>query len=1051
MNRLVVAVLACLLTGLAGCEMTEMPSEATAPADKPHELAGSEPAFNSSIDQPTLPSRPDWENPEVYGINKEPARATLVPYPNVELAVRAIRNDSPYYLSLNGKWKFNWVSKPGDRPVDFYMPDFDDRSWSTIVVPSNWQMHGYDTPVDRNIQHLFPANPPYIPRDDNPVGSYRRTFYMPAQWQDKRIFIHFDGVESAFYIWVNGHKVGYSQDSTLPAEFDLTPFIRPGANSLAVEVYSWSDGSYLENQDMWRFAGIYRNVYLFAAPPIHISDIHVRAGLDKNYENGLLQIRPQIRKFEEVDTQGWTVQAQLYEDAPRSRRVLPGQVEVRPVLASPLIRNVSVNEKYPRRGNVDFAIMETTVDAPRKWSAETPNLYTLVLTLHDSQDNLIEAQSCRIGFRTVEVADGRLLINGQPVCLYGVNRREHDPDHGRAVPVTRMIQDIKLLKQHNINAVRTSHYPNDPIWYDLCDQYGIYVIDEANLKSHRLGGYLANIPQWHDAILQRATGMVERDKNHPGIIFWSLGKENAYAPNYAPMAGWIRDYDPTRPIHYEGAEGLPTDPAYVDVVSRLIGGFIWEWADQGLRMRSPDAKELWAYGSDLGDLHTDRNFCCSGIVGPDRKPNPLIYEVKKVYQQISVSPVDIASGLVRIRNEYFFQNLDFVNASWELAEDGQVMQSGDLGRLNLPPQTEREVKIPFRKPDVVPGREYHLNVKFALAYDAAWAPKRHVIAWEQFQMPFAAATVRHADSDIGRAVTFVRSEKAITVKGADFLLTVGTADGAIHSYTYKNREMIASPLVPNFWRVPIDNDWGNGIPSRHGVWKNAGPNRTVTSLSVEQVNSDRVEISVMAELPAGKSQCGFTYTVFGSGEVIVQAAVDPLGQTPELPRFGMTMEIPGEYNNVVWFGHGPHENYWDRRTGAAVGRYSATVEQLIHEYVRPQENGNRCNVRWFALTDAAGAGLLVAGLPTIDFSAWPYTAQALDEAAHIHKLPRSGRVTVNIDYCQMGAGGDDSSGARTHPEYMLPARPYSYSFRLLPYDRAMGDPAVLARTPASGR
>ncbi|MBE0534637.1 MAG: DUF4981 domain-containing protein [Phycisphaerae bacterium] len=1082
-----------LLIGLAsiftGCEaMDAPPGEAAVTAEQTPQIVETAEAEADSA-APARGPAGDWENPEIYGINKEPAHATLIPYPNVELALRGIRNNSPYYLSLNGKWQFQWTRRPADRPVDFYRPDFDVSAWDTIPVPSNWQMHGYGRPIYLNIQYPFPANPPYIPHDYNPVGSYRRTFYVPAEWHGRQVFIHFGGVDSAFYIWVNGHKVGYSQDSMLPAEFDLTPYLQSGANTLAVEVYRWSDGSYLEDQDMWRLSGIFRNVYLMAAPAVHISDFHVRADLDETYENGLLQIRPKIRMFKQVDTRGWTVQAQLYDGD--NQPVLPV------VLSRPV--NQIINEKYPQRDNVKFALLETTVEAPKKWSAEIPNLYTLVLTLHDAEGNLMEAESCRVGFRKIEIAGGRVLVNGQPVLFYGVNRHEHDPDHGRAIPITRMIQDIKLLKQNNINAVRTSHYPNDPIWYDLCDQYGMYLIDEANLETHGVGGLLANEPQWHGAFVQRAVGMVERDKNHPSVIFWSLGNESGCGPNHAAMAAWIKDYDPTRPIHYEGAVGKPTDPYYVDVMSRmypkigelvalgtranddrpvvmceyahamgnsvgnlkeywdairshrrLIGGFIWDWADQGLRKRSPEGKEYWAYGGDYGDNPNDGNFCCNGLVGPDRKPNPSLHEVKKVYQQIQVRPVDLASGKILVRNDYHFQDMGLITTLWELTEDGKVLQSGELRGLNLPPQTEQEVTIPLETPTAAPGREYHLKVTFALAEEASWAPKGHVAAWEQFQFPVESPPVPGADLESLGLVSFLRSDKAVTVKGVDFLLTVGTADGAIGSFTYKGTELMASPLVPNFWRVPIDNDRGNGMPARHGVWKDAAANRTVTAVTVEQLTPQSIVIRVAATLPAGQSSCGFEYTVLGSGEVIVQAAVEPVGQLPELPRFGMTMATPGEFSTVAWLGRGPHETYWDRKTGAAVGRYSGKVEELIHEYVRPQENGNRSDVRWLTLTNAAGAGLMVIGAPTVDFSAWPYTAQALEQATHIHELPRSETITLNIDCRQMGVGGDDSWGARTHPEYMLPAKSYSYSFRMRPYDPAMGDPGVLART-AAGR
>ncbi|MHC4682366.1 MAG: glycoside hydrolase family 2 TIM barrel-domain containing protein, partial [Planctomycetota bacterium] len=456
---------------------------------------------------------PDWENPEVVGINKEPGHCTLVPYRDTREALAGDRKASPFYKSLNGTWQFHWVRKPADRPADFYKPEYDVSGWAEIPVPANWQLHGYGIPIYLNVPYPFPPNPPYIPHDYNPVGSYRRAFTLGDTWKDRQIFLHFDGVKSAFYVWVNGRRVGYSQDSMMPAEFNVTKYLKPGENTLAVEVYRWSDGSYLEDQDMWRLSGIYRNVYLFATPQVHIRDFFVRTDLDDNYTDATLMIRPKVVNYAGQNVEGWNIQAQLYDG------------ENKPVLPEPLSRTVSsiIGETYPQRDNVKFALLEAKIKAPRKWSDETPYLYTLVLTLKDSGGRVVEIESCRVGFREVEIKEGQLFVNGRSIKLFGVNRHEHDPDHGRAIPVRRMIQDIKLLKQHNINAVRASHYPDDPTWYDLCDEYGIYLIDEANLESHGPKGYLSNVATWHNAFVERAVRMVERDKNHASVIMWSLG------------------------------------------------------------------------------------------------------------------------------------------------------------------------------------------------------------------------------------------------------------------------------------------------------------------------------------------------------------------------------------------------------------------------------------------------------------------------------------------------------------------------------------------------
>jgi len=1029
----------------------------------------------------------DWENPEMIGRNKEAAHCTLMPYADTETALQGTKEASPFYKCLNGAWKFNWVRKPADRPAEFYKLGYDVTGWEEIPVPSNWQMHGYGIPIYTNAKHPFEANPPYIPHEYNPIGSYRREFTVPENWDGRQVIIHFDGVKSAFYLWVNGEEVGYSQDSMTPAEFNITKYLREGENVLAVEVYRWSDGSYIEDQDMWRLSGIYRSVYLYSTPVVHIEDFFVRTDLDDDYRNAILMIRPRIKTFVKTDLKGWTLEAQLYD------------CEDKAVLSEALTKDVPsiVNERYPQRDTVKFGMLEAKIANPRKWSAEQPNLYTLVLTLKDGNGTIVEAESCKVGFREVEIKEGQLLVNGQAIRLFGVNRHEHDPDDGRAVKLERMIEDIKLLKQNNINAVRTSHYPDDPKWYELCDRYGIYLIDEANLESHELRGYLSNVATWHSAFVERAIRMVERDKNHPSVVMWSLGNETGCGPNHAAMAGWIHDYDPTRPIHYEGAQGDPTDPYYVDVISRmyakipeiirlgtlevddrpmvlceyshamgnsvgnlkeywdairthkrLIGGFIWDWVDQGLRKISKDGKEFWAYGGDYGDKPNDGNFCCNGLIQPDRKPNPSLYEVKKVYQRIHVQPTDPTDGKVKVFNEYDFLDLGFVDVSWELAENGEVIQKGKLPKISLGPKQEQSLTVPFEKPQLKAGAEYWLKVTFTLAEDALWAERGHVLAWDQLQIPFASPPAPTAETTSMEKLELKESNKNIKVKGGDFVLTIGKQSGAIESFKFEGTELAASPLVPNFWRVPIDNDNGNGMPKRLGVWKNAGQDRTVNSVEAEKLSSNVIRIVAKATLPAGNCDYTTIYTVYGSGDVIVESQLkNPQNaELPELPRFGMQMAIPANFNRMSWYGRGPHETYWDRKTGAAVGIYSGQVEDLIHAYVRPQENGNKTNVRWVTLTDDDGTGLLAVGMPLLSISAWPYTTEQLERAKHIHELPENySNITLNLDYKQMGVGGDDSWGARTHPEYTLPAGDYSYSFRLCPYKKSMGDVGAIAR------
>jgi len=1023
----------------------------------------------------------DWENPGIIGKNKEPAHCTLVAYTDAAAAIAGDSAASPLYRSLNGKWKFNWAGKPADRPADFYRLDYDVSGWADIPVPSNWQIHGYGVPIYSNIRYPFgdpknnwAVNPPYIPNNNNPVGSYRRTFTVPRSWEGKHVFVHFGGVESAFYLWVNGEEVGYSQGSRTPAEFDITDMLRTGENVIAAEVYRWSDGSYLEDQDFWRLSGIFRNVYLFSTGDVYIRDFEVVTALDNQYRDAQFRINVKVRNF--GGTAPVTVEAVL-SDA-------EGNL---------IFETLSARAEVPEQDETELRL-EQTVTNPEKWSAEHPYLYQLLITLKDGAGRVVEVVPCNVGFRKVEIKDGQLLVNGKAILVKGVNRHEHDPDTGHNVSIDSMINDIRLMKQHNINTVRTSHYPDTPEWYDLCDKYGLYLIDEANIESHGIGydpkKTLGNKPEWKQAHMDRTVSMVERDKNHPSIIIWSLGNEAGDGVNFEATSAWIHGRDPSRPVHYERAERRPhTDivcPMYArinriaaygksdqnrplilceyahamgnsvgnlqdywDVIEKykhLQGGCIWDWVDQGLRKTAPDGSEFWAYGGDYGDEPHDANFCCNGLVQPDRKPNPSLYEVKKVYQYIQVEPVDLASGRMRIHNKYDFVSLDFVDISWELAADGEVIQRGNLPKLPLAAGEEREIDVPFAQPNLQPGTEYWLKITFALAEDTLWANRGHVVAWNQFEMPFDTPPVRETDVASMPALEVARNDDAVTVQGNDFALTVGATSGAIESFEFRGKQLVSSPLVPNFWRPPTDNDNGNRMPDRLGVWKRAGQERTVATVSADQIKPQVVRITVKSTLPAGNSDYLSTYTVYGNGDVVVNNSLSP-GEDglPELPRFGMQMGVPIEFSTVTWYGRGPHETYWDRKTGAAVGLYTAAVEDQVHDYVRPQENGNKTDVRWVALTNADGVGLMATGMPLLSVSAWPYTMDHLENAKHINELVRGDTITLNLDYKQMGVGGDDSWGARTHPEYSLPAKAYSYTFRLCPYDSGMGEAGDVAR------
>ncbi len=1004
----------------------------------------------------------DWENPKMFGQNKEPAHATLIPYQDHKQALRNDPERSPYYRSLNGAWKFHWVDKPALRPKDFFNPKTKVNHWKDIPVPSNWQLHGYGIPIYINYGYPFPAEPPKIPHDYNPVGSYRRDFHIPSQWKDKHVFIHFAGVKSAFYLWINGKKVGYSQGSMTPAEFDITPYIAPGKNVVAAEVYRWSDGSYLEDQDMWRLSGIYRDVFLFAVPPVHIRDFQARANLDKNYKNALFTVTPIIRNYGETLSAPHKLEVSLYDRD--GRTVARLKKKIKPVA----------------HGSESTLTLSKQILNPHKWTAETPYLYTVVLTLRNSQNQILEVEQCRFGFRKVEITGGQLLVNGVPITIKGVNRHEHDPVFGRAVPFERMLADVKLLKQNNINAVRTSHYPDHPHWYDLCDRYGIYLVDEANIESHGMGykpeRTLGNNPLWKEAHLDRAVSMVERDKNHPSVIIWSMGNEAGDGVNFEAVSAWIHQRDPSRPVHYERALERP----HVDIVSpmyaripRLItyaekeqtrpfilceyahamgnsvgnlkdyweviekykhlqGGFIWDFIDQGLRKKTTDGQTFWAYGGDYGDIPNDGNFCCNGIVRPDRSPNPSLYEVKKIYQYVKIEPADLAAGKVRVRNAYDFLDLETMEMSWRLEENGKPLQKGSLKPFSLAPGQSMIKKIPFKRPELKPGAEYFLTVAFSLAQPASWAPGGHVTAWEQFKLPFKVPPLPGRDIAGLPEVKFQETEKAIIISGDGFSVTIGRESGLLEGWEFRGRSLITAPLAPNFWRVPTDNDRGNRMPLRQGVWRSAGRERTVAKVSVKREKPGVIRVTVVSSLLAGNSPLRMVYTVYGGGDVVVDFSVSPHVDLPNLPRFGMQVEVPGEFGRVTWFGRGPHESYWDRCRGALVGWYSELVGEQVHRYVRPQENGNKVDVRWVSLTGEDGGGLLVVGMPYLYVSAWPYRMGDLERGKHVFEPRGRDIVTLNLDYRQMGVGGDNSWGARPHSQYTLPPEPYRYSFRLTP-------------------
>ncbi|UCE43318.1 MAG: DUF4981 domain-containing protein [Candidatus Aminicenantes bacterium] len=1012
----------------------------------------------------------DWENPKMIAQNKEPAHNTLMPYLDKEIAISCDRFQSGFFQSLNGNWKFHWVKKPEDRPSDFYKQEYDVSQWDEIQVPGNWQLAGYGIPYYLNHPYVFTKNPPYIPNDYNPVGSYRREFEIPADWQNRHVFVHFDGVESAFYLWINGKKVGYSQGSRTPAEFDITKFLLEGKNILAAEVYRWSDGSYLECQDFWRLSGIFRNVYLFSTPSVHIQDFEILCDLDSHYQDAVLHVTARVKNFGDEESLDQSVEVTLLDE------------DGLPVASEILMSGRSV---YIASGEESLFKMKAEVLNPQKWSAEEPNLYTVLLTLKDKDRKVQEYQSCRFGFREVEIKNGQLLVNGVPVLLKGVNRHEHDPDSGHYVTKNSMLKDIRLMKQHNINAVRTCHYPDDPEWYDLCDEHGLYLIDEANIESHgmayRPDETLANRPEWKKAHLDRIQRMVERDKNHPSVIIWSMGNEAGDGTNFEAASDWIHRRDPSRPVHYERAGLRPhTDiycPMYAripqmiryaeqkqnrplilceythamgnsvgnlidywDVIEKydhLQGGFIWDWVDQGLRKKTDDGREFWAYGGDFGEEKSDKNFCMNGLVLPDRSVTPKLLEVKKVYQYIKMEPVDLVRGVIKITNKFDFIDCNRFVIHWEVLEDGKKILADSVVNPNVTPNEAKIFYFGLDKITPNPGGECLLNISFRTFTSWGLLPEGYEVAKEQFVLPHREEAVK-TELPKKQPLKWAESENEMRIEGKDFAVKFDKATGLVISYLYGGTELMVEGPSPNFWRAPTDNDFGNRMPKRCAVWKEASLSRRLDRFGIIEQDETQVQIEVEYSLQALGSKHTVTYTILNTSDMIIKNHFLPGNmELPELLRFGMQMRVQGGFENVQWYGRGPHENYWDRKTSAFIGLYSNTVRDQYVRYASPQENGYKTDVRWVALTNNSGVGLLAVGFPTVCFSTLPYSKEDLTQESrgtkHPTDLEERDFIEFHVDYRQTGVGGDNSWGARPLEHYTLIPKEYSYSFRLRPF------------------
>ena len=1014
----------------------------------------------------------DWENPEVFAEGRLTPRATLYPYPSESMALGRDFKSSPYFISLNGEWDFKYSACPDKRPVQFHTVGYDTSSWDKITVPSNWEMQGYGTPIYTNAEYPFPKNPPYIAHDDNPVGSYKRSFDIPDKWKERCVYLHFDGSTAGMYVWVNGRKAGYVQSTKNPAEFDITDFVKPGKNEIACEVYRWTDGSYLEDQDFWRLSGIDRYVYLYSTAQTRIGDMFANADLDSSYRNGVLTVSTTLENNSTAETKQ-NISLALYDAT--GRQVIAQKKSV--ILAPGKSTDVIFNKKIPE---------------VNKWSCESPYLYTLVATISESNGEVVESTSTRVGFRKVEIKDSQLMINGKPLEVHGVNLHEHHQTAGHVVDRETMMADIRTMKQHNVNAVRMSHYPQSPLWYDLCDEYGLYLVDEANIEIHGMGAewqgwydkskHPAHLPQWKSAILDRQYTLVERDKNHPSVIIWSMGNECGNGANFYAAYDWIKNRDTSRPVQFEQAgENANTDivcpmypwvgdmkkyadrtdvtrpyimceyahamgnssgnfQEYFDIIrnsKHMQGGFIWDWVDQGLLTKDENGDEYWAYGGDFGayNYHHDENFCINGMVQPDRTPHPGLMEVKKIYQDILFSSKNPQAGEVTVENNFHYRNFDNYRLHWELLKNGEISASGNIDKVNIPAGQSKTIKLPVPQTDFNDGNEYHLSV-YALTTTAdSIIPSGHEIAREQFAIAEKSAFAPAYAS--AASVKLNESDNAYVFElSGDIKMVIDKHNGNLTEYSIGGAPLLSWAPQPSFWRAPTDNDWGNGAHKRLNAWRYAGENRKLKS--VKHTEDDGLhKITAQYTLPEVNAAYTLTYTVYPDGKLGMTAAVDGRN-LPELMRFGTQFALDKSLENFSWYGRGPWENYSDRNTASFMGIWNGKVADQFYPYIRPQETGNKTDVRWATLTDHQGRGIKVSGKQPLNVSALDVTPEDLDPGMKKRQMHNSDvrhsrhNVFLNVDLAQRGVAGDDSWGRPPHTPYQLNDDSYSYEFIISP-------------------
>ena len=1002
----------------------------------------------------------EWQNPEVNAVNRAPMRSANFAFRADEpaLANRA-KKESANYMTLNGAWKFNWVNDASARPTDFWKKDFNDKSWDNIMVPGVWELNGYGDPIYVNVQYpwsnYFENQPPIVPTLKNHVGSYRREIKVPADWKGKEIFAHFGSVTSNIYLWVNGKYVGYSEDSKLEAEFDLTPYLVPGKeNLICFQVFRWCDGSYLEDQDFFRFSGVGRDCYLYARDKKRIADIRVTPDLENNYTDGVLNIDLSLTSNAPVDLTLTDAEGRQVAQATASKS---GRTVMK-------------------------------VANPAKWTAETPNLYTLTARMKGSD----EIVPVNVGFRKIELTGGQILVNGQPVLFKGADRHELDPDGGYVVSPERMLQDIQLMKKLNINAVRTCHYPDDDLWYELCDKYGLYVVAEANIESHGMGygdKTLAKNPKYAKAHMERNERNVQRNFNHPSIIFWSLGNEAGYGPNFEAAYKWVKEEDPSRAVQYEqagydkmtdifcpmyyGYNGMekyakekPADKPliqceyahamgnsmggfkeYWDLIRKypnLQGGFIWDFVDQAVRWKGKDGVEIMAYGGDFTPYDpSDGNFCANGLVSPDRIPNPHADEVRYFYQNIWTTPADLSAGKVKVYNENFFRDLSDVELDWVLLNNGVPVRDGSIDKINVAPGKTVDLTIPYG--EISDHGDWTLNLYYRLRKADGLLPAGHTIAQDQFilredNLADAVAIANPSLSNIGEIAPEFAPYHGdfLGVKGDNFSIEFNRHNGFMCKYTVNGTDMIKEDglLTPNFWRAPTDNDYGANLPRKYAAWKNPGTKLVKLENAME---NGMAVVKAEYQLPEVKAALTLTYVINGAGEVLVTEALktQPGAEVSEMFRFGMQMQMPESFSSIEYYGRGPIENYADRNHSTMLGLYNQKVADQFYPYIRPQETGTKTDIRFWRQLNNAGNGLEFVSENPFSASALNYSIESLDDGfdkqnSHSPEVAKVDYTNLLIDKVQQGLACENSWGAIPLKQYRIPYADYSFTFLMKP-------------------